>query len=62
MTQQMHGGEILCENPECAVFLDADHITLITTHHVRRFCSMKCVERSHHLAQEDYLERLKGKR
>lgn len=33
----------LCENPSCDVELGVDHVTLITTAHVRRFCSVECI-------------------
>ena len=43
-----------CANPACRTKLDVDHITLITTAHVRRFCSVECIEPSR-LAHEDEL-------
>jgi hypothetical protein len=39
-----------CENPFCAEELSADHVTLITTAHLRRFCTVECLVESHHHA------------
>jgi hypothetical protein len=42
-----------CANLECCDALGRDHVTLITTAHVRRFCSVECIaagQRAHHLA------------
>lgn len=42
-----------CSNLECCEALGRDHVTLITTAHVRRFCSVECVaagQRAHQLA------------
>jgi hypothetical protein len=36
-----------CENPACKYELRADHVTLVTTKHVRRFCSVECLVESH---------------
>ncbi|MGH7611639.1 MAG: hypothetical protein ACREN4_06440 [Candidatus Dormibacteria bacterium] len=39
-----------CANPDCGHVLDVDHVTLVTTTHVRRFCSVGCIakgERAH---------------
>lgn len=43
-----------CENPdhEGESLLDVDHVTLVTTVHVRRFCTMECLVESFHLARE----------
>ena len=35
-----------CTNPSCREPLGADHVLLVTTAHVRRFCSVECVEPS----------------
>ena len=32
-----------CANLRCRSPLDVDHVTLITTAHVRRFCSVECI-------------------
>jgi hypothetical protein len=32
-----------CENPFCNDPLRADHVTLVTTGHVRRFCTVECL-------------------
>lgn len=32
-----------CENPLCHEALKVDHVTVITTAHVRRFCDLECV-------------------
>jgi hypothetical protein len=32
-----------CENSACGRKLSVDHITVVTTFHVRRFCTMECV-------------------
>jgi hypothetical protein len=37
-----------CENPTCKNKLSADHITLVTTAHVRRFCYMDCLIESYY--------------
>lgn len=34
-----------CENPACGKPLHVDHVLLITTAHVRRFCDVECVAR-----------------
>jgi hypothetical protein len=39
-----------CENPFCNEPLTPDHVTLITTGHVRRFCEVECLIESHHHA------------
>jgi hypothetical protein len=36
-----------CANTRCGEALDVDHVTLVTTTHVRRFCSMRCVVEGH---------------
>lgn len=36
-----------CENPGCKAELTWDHVTLVTTKHVRRFCSVECLMRSY---------------
>lgn len=33
-----------CANPLCRVPLGVDHVTLVTTAHVRRFCWVGCIE------------------
>lgn len=41
----------VCANVECRAKLERDHVTLITTLHVRRFCSVECIadgQRAHH--------------
>lgn len=43
----------LCANADCRAELERDHVTLITTLHVRRFCSVECIadgQRAHHAA------------
>jgi hypothetical protein len=34
---------LACANIRCDRDLDVDHVTVTTTAHVRRFCSMHCV-------------------
>ena len=41
-----------CENPRCGIDLHTDHVTLITTKHVRRFCSVECLSESAHLHED----------
>jgi hypothetical protein len=36
-------GRARCENPRCGCVLEIDHVTLLTTEHVRRFCTVDCV-------------------
>lgn len=35
-----------CTNPSCREPLGVDHVQLVTTGHVRRFCSVECIEPS----------------
>jgi len=35
-----------CTNPSCREPLGTDHVLLVTTAHVRRFCSVECIEPS----------------
>lgn len=37
-----------CENPTCEHALGWDHVTLTTTVHVRRFCTVECLVESFH--------------
>jgi hypothetical protein len=39
-----------CENPDCDAQLYPDHVTLITTEHVRRFCTVECLVESWKIA------------
>jgi hypothetical protein len=32
-----------CANPGCARLLTADHVILLTTMHMRRFCCVECI-------------------
>ena len=32
-----------CENENCKHLLSADHVIVVTTKHVRRFCCLECV-------------------
>lgn len=32
-----------CANPNCGAELGVDHVTLITTAHIRRFCCVECI-------------------
>ena len=32
-----------CANPDCRTELVVDHVTMTTTTHVRRFCSVDCI-------------------
>lgn len=47
-------GGAACANNRCTVPLNVDHVTLVTTGHVRRFCSVECVAEGHeaHMQQE----------
>jgi hypothetical protein len=52
---QVRPGETLfrCANARCRALLAADHVTLVTTAHVRRFCSVECIaegQQAHHEA------------
>jgi hypothetical protein len=35
-----------CTNPKCQLPIGVDHVTLVTTCHVRRFCSVECIAES----------------
>lgn len=40
-----------CANARCRARLNADHVTLVTTGHVRRFCTVECIhegQQAHH--------------
>lgn len=37
------GSVMRCANAACAQLLDVDHVTLVTTCHVRRFCCVECI-------------------
>lgn len=32
-----------CANSRCRAPLPVDHVTLVTTRHVRRFCTVECI-------------------
>jgi hypothetical protein len=54
-----------CTNPACRKPLGVDHVTLVTTAHVRRFCSVECIEpsrKAHDLAlfNDAYLSAKRG--
>ena len=52
-----------CANIECCEELDRDHVTLVTTAEVRRFCSVDCIaggQRADNLAVDQHA-RLRGK-
>ena len=49
-------GKYRCENPKCNNKLNVDHVTLITTCHVRRFCSVECIAES----QQEHIKDLLG--
>lgn len=36
-------GWFRCANLSCTAALHSDHVTLTTTTHVRRFCSVECI-------------------
>jgi hypothetical protein len=40
-------GTVRCANAKCRQPLTVDHVTLITTAHVRRFCSVECIAEGH---------------
>jgi len=46
----------MCENPKCPNHLEIDHVTLVTTCHVRRFCSVECIAESQKAHLDDILE------
>ncbi|MFD1083452.1 hypothetical protein [Micromonospora andamanensis] len=51
--QQLWKNPFRCANVECCEALGRDHVTLITTAHMRRFCSVECIaagQRAHDLA------------
>lgn len=50
-------GQYRCENPKCFERLYADHVTLITTAHVRRFCTVDCLVASWKIATLQKTER-----
>ena len=43
-----------CANSRCRAALGVDHVTLVTTVHVRRFCSVECIAEG----QQAHCERL----
>jgi len=45
-----------CANLACRVDLGADHVTLVTTCHVRRFCSVECITEGHRLVLDEIRE------
>ena len=44
------GAQYRCENPNCYERLYVDHVTLVTTAHVRRFCTVDCLVESWKIA------------
>ena len=46
-----------CDNPGCRVHLGVDHVTLITTCHVRRFCSVECITDGHRAVLDEIWRR-----
>lgn len=51
--QQLWKDPFRCANLECCEVVGRDHVTLITTAHMRRFCSVECItvgKRAHDLA------------
>jgi hypothetical protein len=47
-------GQFRCANERCGKPLHADHVTLVTTAHVRRFCTVECITEGH----EAWLDRI----
>lgn len=48
-----------CANTRCGVVLDIDHVVLVTTVHMRRFCSVECItqgQEAHHAATRGELD------
>jgi hypothetical protein len=45
-----------CANPACRAHLGTDHVTLVTTCHVRRFCSVECITEGHRLVLNETWE------
>ena len=43
MNETMVPDHTRCANPLCRSILEVDHVTLVTTAHVRRFCSVRCI-------------------
>lgn len=40
-------GWFRCANLRCTTPLTGDHVTVTTTAHVRRFCSIECIHEGH---------------
>jgi hypothetical protein len=47
---------VRCENENCKNLLSADHVSVVTTQHVRRFCSMECVVESFQLHMDKLIK------
>lgn len=45
---------LVCENKRCGRKLSVDHVTLVTTAHVRRFCCVECIHEGQQ-AFHDYI-------
>jgi hypothetical protein len=41
-----------CANPRCGRALGVDHVTMVTTTHVRRFCTVECITEGQQCAME----------
>jgi len=46
---------LYCANPDCRLPLTADHVILITTRHLRRFCGLPCVVKGYELSIERWM-------
>lgn len=49
-----------CENPACDRPLRVDHVVLVTTKHVRRFCSVECIHESQQIHEQRIWESVRG--
>ena len=45
-----------CDNARCKRQLAVDHVTLITTAHVRRFCCVECIAEGQQAALDAIME------
>lgn len=46
-----------CANRKCRAKLGDDPVTVITTRHVRKFCSVECIVEGH-VAEQEWIFRL----
>lgn len=51
-----------CANPACRRPLAVDHVTLVTTAHVRRFCSVDCIADGQRAIREAIVQAVRERR